>query len=96
VKRSTPRHSAAGPRRESSSSRPHGRRCSPRAAALLLNVDPVRLVRGKTRGEALLLSKSVNDRPYVASSLLSAAIAQVFALGLARAMRGPREEDRRL
>jgi 3' terminal RNA ribose 2'-O-methyltransferase Hen1 len=51
-----------------------GERCT---AALLLDVDPVALVRG--RGESPgLHDQYVNDRPYVASSFLSVAIADVF------------------
>ncbi|HMA32935.1 MAG TPA: 3' terminal RNA ribose 2'-O-methyltransferase Hen1 [Chloroflexia bacterium] len=50
-------------------------------AALLLDVDPVALVR-KDRGVATL-DQYVNDRPYVASSFLSVAIAQVFGTALA-------------
>jgi len=49
-------------------------------AALLLNIDPVALVRGR-RGcsaDAGLLAQYVNDRPYVASSFLSVAIASVY------------------
>ena len=49
-------------------------------AALLLDVDPVSLVRGRRGGG--LLRQYVNDRPYVASSLLSVAIAQVFGSAL--------------
>jgi 3' terminal RNA ribose 2'-O-methyltransferase Hen1 len=45
--------------------------------ALLLEVDPVALVRGKGRGEGRF-DQYVNDRPYVASSFLSVAIAQLF------------------
>lgn len=49
-------------------------------AALLLDVDPVGLVRNRRgpAGEGGLLVQYVNDRPYVASSFLSVAIAQVF------------------
>lgn len=47
-------------------------------AALLLDVDPVGLVRGKAPEQGFLLDQYVNDRPYVASSFLSVAIAQVF------------------
>jgi 3' terminal RNA ribose 2'-O-methyltransferase Hen1 len=47
-------------------------------AALVLDVDPVKLV----RGQATTLAQYVNDRPYVASSLLSVAIAQVFRSAL--------------
>ncbi len=46
-------------------------------AALLLDVDPVALVRG-ARGAGRTLAQYVNDRPYVASSFLSVALAQVF------------------
>ncbi|WP_306358071.1 MULTISPECIES: 3' terminal RNA ribose 2'-O-methyltransferase Hen1 [unclassified Nocardia] len=56
------------------------RRCT---AALLLEVDPVRLVRGKQRGTPeFSLAQYVNDRPYAASSLLSVAIAKVFGSAL--------------
>jgi 3' terminal RNA ribose 2'-O-methyltransferase Hen1 len=47
-------------------------------AALLLDVDPVGMVRGKGRDQSFLLGHYVNDRPYVASSFMSVAIAQVF------------------
>lgn len=47
-------------------------------AALLLDVDPVGMVRGGVRFRSGLLDQYVNDRPYVASSFLSVAIAQVF------------------
>ncbi len=50
-------------------------------ACLLLDVDPVGLVRGKGT-ESGMLSQYVNDRPYAASSLLSVAIAQVFGSAL--------------
>ncbi len=46
-------------------------------ACLLLDVDPVGMVRGKGQAEGLL-DQYVNDRPYVASSFLSVAISQVF------------------
>ncbi len=54
-------------------------------AALVLDVDPVGLVRGRRGpdGEGGLLRQYVNDRPYVASSFLSVAIAQVFRSALA-------------
>jgi 3' terminal RNA ribose 2'-O-methyltransferase Hen1 len=48
-------------------------------AALLLDIDPIELVRGK--GD-FALSQYVNDRPYAASSFLSVAIAQVFGTAL--------------
>ena len=50
-------------------------------AALLLDVDAVALVRG-ARGEGRTLAQYVNDRPYVASSFLSVALAQVFGSAL--------------
>jgi 3' terminal RNA ribose 2'-O-methyltransferase Hen1 len=48
-------------------------------AALVLDVDPVGLVR--SRG-SVALDQYVNDRPYVASSFLSVAIAQVYGSAL--------------
>jgi 3' terminal RNA ribose 2'-O-methyltransferase Hen1 len=54
-------------------------------AALLLDVDPVALVRTRRgpSGDNGALQQYVNDRPYVASSFLSVAIARVFASALA-------------
>jgi 3' terminal RNA ribose 2'-O-methyltransferase Hen1 len=49
-------------------------------AALLIDVDPVALVRGK--GTERTLDQYVNDRPYVASSMMAVAIAQVFGTAL--------------
>src|SRR5579884_1558445 len=49
-------------------------------AALLLDIDPIQLVRRKN--EALSLEQYVNDRPYVASSFLSVALAQVLGSAL--------------
>src|SRR5881397_863387 len=49
-------------------------------AALLLDVDPIGLVRRP--GEAAL-AQYVSDRPYVASSFLSVAIGQVYGSALA-------------
>ncbi|WP_131740210.1 3' terminal RNA ribose 2'-O-methyltransferase Hen1 [Actinomadura roseirufa] len=58
------------------------RRCT---AALLLDVDPVKLVRTRGRGTPdFSLGQYVNDRPYAASSLLASAMAGVFRT----AMRG--------
>ena len=51
-------------------------------AALLLDADPIGLVRGKDREQRTLMENYVNDRPYVASSFLSVAIAQVFGSAL--------------
>src|SRR5262249_21524710 len=49
-------------------------------AALLLDVDPIALVRGRSTksSDGGLLTQYVNDRPYVASSFLSVAISRVF------------------
>jgi 3' terminal RNA ribose 2'-O-methyltransferase Hen1 len=62
-------------------------------AALVLDVDPVALVRGRrgADGDAGggMLAQYVNDRPYVASSFLSVAIAELFGT----AMQG-RSKDR--
>jgi 3' terminal RNA ribose 2'-O-methyltransferase Hen1 len=54
-------------------------------AALLLDIDPVGLVRNRRgpAGEGYALEQYVNDRPYVASSFLSVAISQVFGNALA-------------
>ncbi|MCA9642302.1 MAG: 3' terminal RNA ribose 2'-O-methyltransferase Hen1, partial [Myxococcales bacterium] len=52
----------------------HHERCS---ATLALDVDPVGLTRDRT--ETFGLEPYVNDRPYVASSWLSVAIARVFS-----------------
>ncbi len=54
-------------------------------AALLLEVDPIALVRNRRgpAGESGTLDQYVNDRPYVASSFLSVAIARVLGSALA-------------
>ena len=44
--------------------------------ALALDIDTIKLVRGKDK--SISLDQYVNDRPYVASSFLSVAIAQIF------------------
>jgi 3' terminal RNA ribose 2'-O-methyltransferase Hen1 len=49
--------------------------------ALLLDIDPIGLVR-KRRGAGQLLEQYVNDRPYVASSFLSVAISEVFGTAM--------------
>jgi len=53
-------------------------------AALLLDIDPIGLVRGRRgpSGENGLLAEYVNDRPYVASSFLSVAISNVYGSAL--------------
>ena len=59
-------------------------------AALLLDVDPVALVRTRRgpSGEGGALDQYVNDRPYVASSFLSVAVARVLASALAGTSKG--------
>ena len=52
-------------------------------ACLLVDVDPVELVRGKPKAGGGLLDQYVNDRPYAASSFLSVAIREVFSTALA-------------
>jgi len=52
-------------------------------AALLLEVDPVGLVRGRhgargTGGDGFSLAQYVNDRPYAASSMLAVAMSRVY------------------
>jgi len=58
-------------------------------AALALEVDPVGLVRGRRgpAGEGGALERYVNDRPYVASSFLSVAMARVFGTALSGSSR---------
>ncbi len=52
-------------------------------AALLLDIDPVGLVRSAgPKGNDFALEQYVNDRPYVASSFMSAAIAKAFSSAL--------------
>ncbi|WP_417379183.1 3' terminal RNA ribose 2'-O-methyltransferase Hen1 [Gimesia sp.] len=51
-------------------------------ACLLLDVDPVGMVRGKGRQQSFLLDQYVNDRPYVASSFMSVALSQVLGSAL--------------
>ena len=55
-------------------------------AALLLEVDPVGLVRGRRGpdgGEGFSLGQYVNDRPYAASSMLAVAMSRVFKTAMA-------------
>jgi SAM-dependent methyltransferase len=66
-------------------------------AALVLEVDPVALVRGKDRPDggpgggpgAFALAGYVNDRPYVASSFVSVALGKLFGTAM-----GGRSADR--
>lgn len=55
------------------------------AVALLLEVDPVDLVRGRKgqAGVGFSLGQYVNDRPYAASSMLAVALARVFKSAMA-------------
>src|SRR5919202_4567813 len=50
-------------------------------AALLVEIDPIGLVRG-SRAAASSLAQYVSDRPYVPSSFLSVAIAECFGSAL--------------
>src|SRR5215813_770819 len=61
-------------------------------AALLLDVDPVGLVRVK-RGqhEAATLDQYVNDRPYVLSSFLSVAMGRAFGTAMSGRSKGRQE-----
>ncbi len=52
-------------------------------AALLLDIDPVGLVRSAgPKGNDFALEQYVNDRPYVSSSFMSAAIAKAYSSAL--------------
>ncbi len=51
-------------------------------AALVLDVDPVGLVRGRKSPDQFVFEQYVNDRPYVASSFLSVSLAKVFGSAL--------------
>ncbi|SOD02530.1 3' terminal RNA ribose 2'-O-methyltransferase Hen1 [bacterium JGI 053] len=55
-------------------------------AALLLDVDPVGLVRGRGKGGGTL-DQYVNDRPYTASSFLSVALSRVLRSGMSGSSR---------
>lgn len=60
-------------------------RCS---VALVLEIDPVGLVRNRRGSPGFALDQYVNDRPYAASSFLSVAISRVFG----SAMKGTSKE----
>src|SRR5512146_1938858 len=67
--------------------------------ALLLEVDPVGLVRGRSgpAGEGGALEQYVNDRPYVASSFLTVAISRLFGTALSgRSKERPEVAERAL
>lgn len=57
-------------------------------SALLLEIDPVALTRRAPGEASFALKPYVNDRPYVASSFLSVAIARVFGSALSGACKG--------
>jgi 3' terminal RNA ribose 2'-O-methyltransferase Hen1 len=66
------------------------------SAAILLEVDPVGMVRGRS-GKGGAEDQYVNDRPYVASSLLSVVLSRWFNSALAgRCERKPELADRAL
>jgi len=54
-------------------------------AALVVDIDPVQLVRDRKRGGAgasFSLAQYVNDRPYAASSFLAVAISKMFGTAM--------------
>jgi hypothetical protein len=54
-------------------------------AALIVDIDPVRLLRDRGRGSggtATSLAQYVNDRPYAASSFMSVAISKMFGTAM--------------
>lgn len=57
-------------------------------AALLLDIDPVGLVRRGRGASSFALAEYVNDRPYVASSFLSVALVNVFKSAMAGTCKG--------
>lgn len=56
--------------------------------ALLLDIDPVGLVRRGRGASSFALAEYVNDRPYVASSFLSVALVNVFKSAMAGTCKG--------
>jgi 3' terminal RNA ribose 2'-O-methyltransferase Hen1 len=60
-------------------------------AALLLDIDPVGLVRRGRGVSSFALAEYVNDRPYVASSFLSVALVNVFKSAMAGTCKGHEE-----
>jgi 3' terminal RNA ribose 2'-O-methyltransferase Hen1 len=60
-------------------------------AALLLDIDPVGLVRRGRGVSSFALADYVNDRPYVASSFLSVALLNVFKSAMAGTCKGHEE-----
>lgn len=60
-------------------------------AALLLDIDPVGLIRRGRASSGFALAEYVNDRPYAASSFMSVALVNVFKSAMAGACRGHEE-----
>ncbi len=60
-------------------------------AALLLEIDPVGLVRRGRGVNSFALAQYVNDRPYVASSFMSVAMVTVFKSAMAGTCKGHEE-----
>jgi 3' terminal RNA ribose 2'-O-methyltransferase Hen1 len=60
-------------------------------AALLLDIDPVGLVRRGRDSSSFALAEYVNDRPYVASSFMSVALVTVFKSAMTGACKGHEE-----
>jgi 3' terminal RNA ribose 2'-O-methyltransferase Hen1 len=60
-------------------------------AALLLDIDPVGLVRRGRDGSSFALAEYVNDRPYVASSFMSVALVTVFKSAMTGVCKGHEE-----
>lgn len=65
-------------------------------AALLLEVDPIALVRGRKgpSNEGFSLGQYVNDRPYAASSMLAVAMAKVFRTAMSGRCEAPSKRSR--
>ena len=59
--------------------------------ALLLDIDPIGLVRRGRAGGNFALAEYVNDRPYVASSFMSVAMVTVFKSAMAGTCKGHEE-----
>jgi 3' terminal RNA ribose 2'-O-methyltransferase Hen1 len=87
------------PGREQSFALPFGRArvfypeaCEERCTvALLVDIDPVSLVRRGGRSGGFALAEYVNDRPYVGSSFLSVALVTVFKSAMAGTCHGHEE-----
>jgi 3' terminal RNA ribose 2'-O-methyltransferase Hen1 len=60
-------------------------------AAMMLDIDPVGLVRRGRGAGSFALAEYVNDRPYVASSFLSVALVNVFKSAMAGTCKGHEE-----